>query len=135
MDLLQNMQISASGMAAQSVRMRVISENIANADSIETPEGGPYRRQVVYFKEALDRASGTSKVAVANITNDSQTPLKQVYDPNHPLADAQGLVAFPNVDTFSEGVDMREAVRAYEANMSAIEASKDMMARSIDILR
>jgi len=135
MDLMKSVSVSASGMAAQSTRMQMIAENIANANSIETPEGGPYRRKVILFKAALDQSSGLHEVKVQRISKDYSKPLKQVYDPTHELADANGFVAHPNVSTFLENIDMREASRAYEANMSAIESAKEMMVRSLDLLR
>lgn len=135
MDLMQSINISASGMAAQSARMKVVSENIANADSVVTPEGGPYRRQTVTFTSYLDRNTGTTKVRVANIGRDYQNDFKRVYEPGNPYADGQGFVAYPNVSTTHEKVDMKEASRAYEANMTAIETAKQMMVRSLDLLR
>ena len=135
MDLMKSVQVSASGMAAQSQRMQVISENIANADSLVTPEGGPYRRKLITFEESIDRATGMSKVNVKHIKKDYNTPLNREYNPHHPLADNQGFLAKPNVSTLIENVDMRSASRAYEANMSAIESAKEMMVRSIDMLR
>lgn len=135
MDLMQNMKISAGGLHAQSTRMRVIAENIANKDSIETESGGPYRRQMVHFKQVLDRETGASKVTVDRVSQDYITPFKQTYEPGHPMADEKGFVAYPNVNSLQESVDMREATRAYEANMAAIEAAKQMMVRSIDMIR
>lgn len=136
MDLMQSINVSASGLNAQSTRMKVISENIANAQAVSGgPNGGPYRRQQLFFQTITDNTTGLAYVKVADVKPDTKTPLKQVYDPTHPLADEQGFVAMPNVNTFTESTDMRDAVRAYEANLSAIEASKEMMVRSMDILR
>ena len=134
MDLMQSMNTSASGMRAQSTRMNIISENIANAQSVISEDGGPYRRQLVFF-QAVQNAQGAPEVKVSRVQKDYQTPLKMQYDPTHPLADDRGFVAMPNVSTNLENADMREASRAYEANMSAITTAKDMMQRSIDILR
>jgi len=135
MDLMQAVNISASGMAAQSTRMKVISENVANADSLITPEGGPYRRKIVSFETVLDSNSGLQKVNVSKISQDTTTPLKREYNPAHPLADENGYLARPNVNTMIESVDMRDATRAYEANMAAIESAKEMMVKSLDLIR
>ncbi len=135
MDLMQSINISASGMAAQSTRMKILSENIANADSVVTEEGGPYRRQTVNFEAYLDRNTGTTKVRVSEIGKDYKNDFKRVYEPGNPYADAQGFVAYPNVSPTLERADMREASRAYEANMTAIETAKQMMVRSLDLLR
>ncbi|MFZ2619629.1 MAG: flagellar basal body rod protein FlgC [Alphaproteobacteria bacterium] len=135
MDLMGAINVSASGMSAQTARMKVLSENIANADSITGNNGGAYRRKQVFFKAELDRATGLTKVAVDRIKEDKQTPLKLVFEPANPLADERGYVAYPNVDTLVESTDMRQATRAYEANLQAIESAKEMMARSLDLIR
>ncbi|MBI1363575.1 MAG: flagellar basal body rod protein FlgC [Proteobacteria bacterium] len=135
MDLMQIMKVSGSGMAAQSARMKVISENIANVDSAEGDRGGPYRRQVVSFQTVTDNATGLKKVKVASVTPDYHSPMRQVFDPTHPAANAQGFVEMPNVDTVIESTDLREASRAYEANINVIENTKNMMARSLDLMR
>ena len=129
-DLFQSMSISTSGMAAQSTRLKIISENIANADSVVTDEGSAYRRKQILFRTEVDKATGLNRVEVDRIREDRTTPLKQVHDPAHPLADEQGFVAYPNVNTFVESLDLQEASRMYEANMQAIESAKTMMARS-----
>jgi flagellar basal-body rod protein FlgC len=135
MDLMSAINVSASGMSVQSSRMKVIAENVANADSLVTPEGGPYRRKVISFETVLDRNTGLQKVKVADISKDMNTPLKMQYNPSHSLADENGYVAKPNVNHMIESIDMRDAKRAYEANMAAIESAKDMMVKSIDLLR
>lgn len=135
MDLMAAMRVSGSGMKAQSMRMKVISENIANSQSLLSEDGGPYRRQTVYFQSAVDAATGQPTVKLAAIRKDYATPLNMTFEPNHPLADERGFVARPNVDTQIEAADMREAARAYEANMSAISTVKDMVQRSIDLMR
>lgn len=134
MDLMKAVEVSSSGMAAQSKRMQVISENIANAESLVGPDGGPYRRQKVFF-ETLQNAQGMMEVKVSSVKSDYTTPLKKDFDPSHPLADESGYVSYPNVNTFVESTDMRDAARTYEANMSAIESAKEMMARSLDLIR
>ncbi len=135
MDLIKALKISAAGMKAQGVRLRVIAENMANAES-GAPEPGsePYRRKVVTFKNVLDRTFGARKVEINKIAVD-QSDFKKKYDPAHPSADPEGYVLMPNVNTMVEMMDMREAQRSYSANLNVIEASKTMLMRTIDILR
>lgn len=128
-------QIALSGMKAQSERLRVISENLANADSLaETPEGKPYQRKVVSFKQELDRANSVTKVAVDKVRND-QSEFQRRYDPKHPAADRDGYVLAPNVNPLIELMDMREAQRSYEANLAVINSSKQLLSRTVDMLR
>ncbi len=135
MDLLKALKVSAAGMKAQGVRLRVIAENIANTDSLATEPGAqPYRRKVVTFKNMLDRATGSRQVEINKIAVD-RSDFKKKYDPTHPSADADGYVLMPNVNTMVEMRDMREAQRSYSANLNVIEASKSMLMRTIDILR
>lgn len=134
MDLLNNMNVSAGGMLAQSTRMKIAAENIANADSIQRENGeGPYHAKQVYFRTFTD-ALGTSRVA-ASVREDTQTPLQAVYNPGSDLADARGFVLMPNVNTTQENMNMREAQRSYEANMAAITTARDMATRTLDLLR
>jgi flagellar basal-body rod protein FlgC len=147
--LFTAISISASGMEAQRSRAEVITENLANADTTRTPEGGPYRRKdtvftttpVAYsFSDVLSAASGQNTsgpslgVAVSDITIDDRDPERR-YMPGHPDADAGGYVAFPRVDPAEEMVDLMSASRGYQANVAAISAVKDMIARSIDLFR
>lgn len=135
MELFNAMNISASGMKAQGVRMRVISENIANSESTtNSPDVDPYRRKTVSFKADLDRAQGVEKVKVNRIDRDN-SDFRLKYDPAHPAADQNGYVKLPNVNSLIETMDMREANRSYEANLSAIELSRGMLTRTIDMLR
>ncbi len=135
MDLVKTLKISAAGMQAQGTRLRVISENIANANSLaEKPGGDPYRRKTVTFKNVLDRALQARKVEVDKIIPDKGEFTKK-YDPHHPAADGDGYVLIPNVKPLVEMMDMREAQRSYEANLSVIEVSKGMLMRTIDMLR
>jgi len=144
MSLFGAISISASGMEAQRVRAEVITENLANADTTRTPEGGPYKRKdtvftaspVQYsFDDALSSASGENDgVAVSDITIDDREPDRR-YMPGHPDADPRGYVAFPRVNPAEEMVDLLGASRSYEANVAAISAVKDMIARSIDLFR
>ena len=134
-DLLKTLRISSSGMKAQGTRLRVISENIANADSLaQSPGGNPYRRKTVTFKNELDRSTGLDMVRVKKIGTD-QSEFQKRYDPGHPAADADGYVLTPNVNTLIEMMDMREAQRSYEANLNVIKSSKEMLMSTIDVLR
>lgn len=135
MDLVNSLHIAASGMKAQSDRLRVVSENIANADSMGTKPGeDPYRRKIVSFRNHMDREMGVDKVEVYKYGYD-KSEFEKRYDPGHPAADAQGYVKVPNVNTVLEMVDMREAQRGYEANLNVIEVSKGMLERTVDMLR
>ncbi|UYY77444.1 flagellar basal body rod protein FlgC [Sphingomonas sp. R1] len=135
MDLDASLGVSASGLRAQSLRMRVIAENLANQDSVSDTAGGdPYRRKVVSFQAAVDRASGATGVKVKSIQGD-QSDFTKVYQPGHPAADAQGYVLKPNVNGLIESADMKAAQRSYEANLNAIEAAKSLTMRTIDLLK
>ncbi|GAA0747428.1 flagellar basal body rod protein FlgC [Sphingomonas sp. ABOLD] len=135
MDLDASLGVSASGLRAQSLRMRTIAENLANQDSVaDTPGGNPYRRKVVSFQAAMDRATGGTGVKVKSIQND-QSDFVKVYQPGHPAADAQGYVLRPNVNGLIESADMKAAQRSYEANLNAIEAAKSLTMRTIDLLK
>lgn len=135
MDLSKSLLISASGMKAQSLRMRVISENMANSDSLpSTPADDPYRRKVVSFSNELNREMGVDEVKVKKIEFD-RAEFGTTYQPGHPGADADGYVRTPNVNMLLEVMDMRQAQRSYEANINAMETSKTMIMRTIDLLR
>lgn len=135
MDLMNSLHIAASGMHAQSDRLRVVSENIANADSTGTRPGEqPYRRKTISFKNQLDRELGVDLVGAAKYgTDNSEFPMK--YEPNNPMADANGYVKYPNVKPMVEMVDMREARRGYEANLNVVEVSKSMLMQTIGMLK
>jgi len=134
-ELMNTMNISAAGMQVQGKRLRVISENIANASSLPQEPGKlPYRRQVITFKNHLDRETGAKLVGVDKIQPD-RSEFSKRYDPNHPAADADGYVLTPNVNPLIEMMDMREAQRSYQANVAAIKASKAMLKGSLDMLR
>ncbi|MBN8542916.1 MAG: flagellar basal body rod protein FlgC [Alphaproteobacteria bacterium] len=136
MDLMDTMAISASGMKAQSDRLRVVSENIANAESVGTRPGEqPYRRKTITFENHLDRETGAQLVDTGKIGFDNRTNFQRRYDPSHPAADAQGYVEFPNVNPIAEMMDMREARRGYEANLNVIESSKSMLSQTMNLLR
>jgi flagellar basal-body rod protein FlgC len=128
-------RIAGSGLEALSTRMRIIAENLANANSTgETAGADPYRRKTVTFESALDRASGASLVKVEGVGAD-EAPFRTEYDPSHPAADENGYVKLPNVNMLVEMADMREANRAYEANLSVIKQTRSMVAATIDLLR
>jgi flagellar basal-body rod protein FlgC len=122
-------------MKAETDRMRVVAENLANADTIsDKPGGEPYRRKLVTFKNALDRVLGANLVKVNNVVTD-KSDFDKKYDPGNPAADANGYVLTPNVKPLVELMDMREAQRSYEANLSVVDASRTMLLRTIDLLR
>ncbi|HJT05464.1 MAG TPA: flagellar basal body rod protein FlgC [Stellaceae bacterium] len=135
MDLEKSLQASFAGMNAQGTRLRVIAENLANADSTaQTPGGEPYRRKVVTFQSVLDKTSGATTVKIARIVAGGGE-FERRYDPSHPGADAEGYVLMPNVNPLLELMDMREAQRSYQANLDAIDAAKTMISRTLDLLR
>lgn len=136
MDLMDTMHISAAGMRAQSERLKIVSQNIANADAVGTTDGRdqPYRRKTISFKNQLDRATGADMVKVNKVDVD-RSDFDKRYDPSHPYADAQGYVMYPNVNPIMEMMDMREARRGYEANLNVIESSKAMLNQTISLLR
>jgi len=135
MDLKASLGVSESGLRAQSLRMRVIAENLANQDSVaQTPGGDPYRRRVTSFKAEVDRATGATGVKVNGIEAD-KSDFTRVYQPGHPAADKEGYVLKPNVNGLVESADMKAAQRSYEANLNAIEAAKSLTMRTIDLLK
>jgi flagellar basal-body rod protein FlgC len=133
--LADAMETAASGMRAQALRVRVVSENLANAESTAAVPGGtPYQRKMVTFEQAIDRATGANIVQAGRITNDT-SPFHMAYDPSHPAANAQGYVEMPNVSPAIEMADMREAERSYEANLSVIGQTRSMIGKTLDILK
>jgi flagellar basal-body rod protein FlgC len=134
-DFLKSMAIAAAGLKAQSGRMRVIAENIANADSTaQRPGGNPYRRKIATFRSEMDRALEAQTVAMGKVRPDP-TDFRTKYEPGHPAADANGYVKYPNVNSLVEMTDMREAQRSYEANLNVIGATRRMIQRTIDLLK
>ena len=134
MGLFDALDASGSALSAERVRMDVTAENLANAQSTRTANGqGPYRRKEVVMQEA-DSLQAARGVKVAGIVEDP-TPSRRVYDPGHPDADAQGYVEMPNVNTVTEMTDLIGASRAYEANVTAMQTTKSMFARTLDILK
>jgi len=136
LDPLQtSLRIAASGLEAQSTRLRIVSENIANVQSVGSSAGAdPYARKTVSFESALDRASGADVVEVKAIGTD-QTPFKLERDPGNPAADANGMVKMPNVDVLIELADMREANRSYEANLQVAKQSADMLNMTVALMK
>lgn len=133
-DISNAISIAAAGMRAQTSRMRIISENVANSSSsAQTPDGTPYRRKIPVFQSELDRETGAQLVRM-NKTKEDSSDFRTEYEPGHPGADANGYVKYPNVNTMIEMMDMREASRSFEANLSVIENSRAMMRRILDLL-
>ena len=134
-DFVRSMGIATSGLRAQAGRMRVISENIANADSTAATAGGdPYRRKIPTFSSALDRALDAKVVIIGRVASD-QSAFHTKYEPSNPAADATGYVKYPNVNPLVEMTDMRDAQRSYEANLNIISATRRMIQRTLDILK
>ena len=134
-DFIRSMRIATSGLRAQAGRMRVISENIANADSTAPAAGGdPYRRKVPTFSSALDRTLEAKVVTLGKIRTDASA-FRVKYEPGNPSADATGHVKYPNVNPLIEMTDMRDAQRSYEANLNIISATRRMIQRTLDILK
>jgi len=135
MELINSLKIAAAGLRAQTSRMRVISENIANADSTaRTADGEPYRRQVSTFVSELNRDLGFRLVQPGRTIED-KSDFGTRYEPGHPAADDKGYIQTPNVDPLIETMDMRQAQRSYEANLNLITSTRRMVMRTIDILR
>ena len=135
MDFLKTMAIAASGLRAQAGRMRIISENIANADSTPSSPGGqPYRRKIPTFQSEVDRTLDVKLVELGKTRNDN-SEFRLKYEPGHPAADKNGNVRYPNVNPLLEMTDMREAQRSYEANINVISATRRMLQRTLDILK
>ena len=134
-DFVRSMSIAASGLRAQAGRMRVISENIANADSTAANAGGdPYRRKVPTFSSTLDRTLDAKVVTLGKVRSDASA-FRVKYEPGNPSADAAGNVKYPNVNPLIEMTDMRNAQRSYEANLNIISATRRMIQRTLDILK
>ncbi len=135
MDLMASMKVATAGLRAQSGRMRVIAENLANSNSTASEPGGdPYRRRIPTFTQEVNRELGVKTVASGRIKLD-QSEFNKRYEPGHPAADEQGYVKMPNVNSLVEGMDMREAQRSYQANLNVISATRRMLARTLEILR
>lgn len=135
MDINKAISISASGMSAQTERLRIVAENLANQDSTGSKPGAdPYRRKTIVFADKLDQELGVDLVSVRSVDTDkSAFPLK--FDPSHPAADANGYARVPNVNPFVEMMDMREAERSYSANLNVMEVTRAMLTRTIALLK
>ncbi|MDX1485994.1 MAG: flagellar basal body rod protein FlgC [Alphaproteobacteria bacterium] len=134
MDILKAMKLASAGMNVQGTRMRVVAENLSNADTAPDVNGEPYRRKLVTFRNVLDRTLGIPTVRVGRIAADA-TEFERKYDPGHPAADDRGYVKMPNVKTMIEMMDLKEAQRSFEANLSVIQAARSMLQKTIDLLR
>lgn len=135
-DLYSALKISAYGMKAESQRVRVIAENMANANTGPTKLGdSPYVRKTITFKNEMNRSEGENLVTVDKISSDKKNPFILKYMPEHPAADSKGYVKMPNIDPIIETMDMREAQRTYEANLGMLDQSRNMMLQTIDLLR
>jgi flagellar basal-body rod protein FlgC len=136
MSLFSVLSVSASGMAAQRTRAEIVAENLANADTTRTPDGGPYRRRDVVFESILaeEMNSGSTGVSVSGVMVDEREPERR-YLPGHPDADKDGYVATPRINPAEEMIDLMGASRGYQANVAAFSAAKDMIHRSIDLLK
>lgn len=146
MSFIDGMNVSASGMSAQRLRMDIISQNIANVNTTRTENGEPYKRKMVVFSEKnqvsfsdiLANKTGAAVgngVKVTQILEDTETPMNQVYDPSHPDADKDGYVSYPNVNTVTEMTNLIDASRSYEANVTAFNASKNMDLKTLELGR
>ena len=134
-DFLSSLKIAATGLHAQTARMRVIAENIANADSAgKTPEEDPYRRRIPTFKAAMDEDIGGKIVKIGRLAYD-MSDFQSRFEPGHPAADEAGYVRYPNVNALIETMDMREAQRTYEANLNVVTVTRQMLGSTIDVLR
>lgn len=135
MDFLKSLVTAASGLNAQSGRMRVIAENIANVQSTaRSPDGDPYQRQIPTFRAAVDRETQSQIVELGPVRPD-RSDFRLQFDPSHPAANADGYVKMPNVNRLVEAMDMRSAQRSYEANLNVVQATRQMISRTLDILR
>jgi flagellar basal-body rod protein FlgC len=133
--LTASLKISSAGLSAQSARLRVVSENLANARSTgDTPGADPYQRKTISFTDEMDRATGVASVEIKRIGLD-KSAFQTEYDPGNPAADQKGIVKYPNVNVMIEMADMREANRSYEANLQSIRQARDLISSTIDLLR
>jgi len=135
-DMFATMKISSSGMRVQSERINVIAQNAANADTAPSKPGElPYTRKTISFKNTLDKESGATLVTVNKVNEDKKSDYIKKYMPGHPAADADGYVQMPNVNSLIESMDMKEASKSYEANMGIYTQTRDMITKTVDLLR
>jgi flagellar basal-body rod protein FlgC len=134
-DFVSSLRIAATGLHAQNARMRIIAENLANADSAgKTPTDKPYQRRIPTFQAVMDAEAGGEIVKIGKTAVDT-SDFQERYEPGHPAADSRGYVKYPNVDPLVEAMDMREAQRTYEANLNVVTTTRQMLARTLDILK
>jgi flagellar basal-body rod protein FlgC len=135
-DLFATMKVSTSGMRVQSERINVIAQNAANADTAPSKPGeNPYTRKTIAFKDVLDKTTGQKLVTVDKVSDDTKSEYKKKYMPGHPAADADGYVQMPNVSSIVEMMDMKEATKSYQANMGIFTQTRDMVTKTVDLLR
>lgn len=134
MSVFGGMRISASALTAERLRLDVISSNVANARTTRTEDGGPYKRKIAVFEENYDEKLGMLGIKATEIIDD-KTPVKKLYEPNHPYADEEGYVEYPNVDLLVEMSDLIVASRAYESNVDTLNAQKNMISKALEIGR
>ena len=135
-DFFATMKVSTSGMRVQSERINVIAQNVANADTTpEKPGDTPYTRKIISFKNVRDKTTGEKLVTVNKVDEDKKSDYIKKYMPGHPAADADGYVTMPNVSSLIETMDMKEATKSYQANMGLFTQTRDMMSKTIDLLR
>lgn len=131
----ETLQIAAAGLRAQSARMRIIAENVANAESTgQTPDADPYQRQIPVFEAELNREVNARMVRMTDVQMD-ESDFRLIYEPGHPAANGEGYVKYPNVSSLIELMDMRDAQRSYEANLNMVEGTRRMLERTLDLLR
>jgi flagellar basal-body rod protein FlgC len=134
-DFLSSLKIAATGLHAQTARMRIIAENLANADSAgKAPGDDPYRRKIPTFRSVMDKEAGGETVKIGRIAYD-QSDFNTRYEPGHPAADASGYVKYPNVNSLIESMDMRQAQRSYEANLNVVTVTRQMLGATLDVLK
>lgn len=134
MSVFSGMRISASALTAERLRLDIISSNVANARTTRTEDGGPYKRKIAVFEENYDEKLGMLGIKATEIIDD-KTPVKKLYEPNHPDADEEGYVEYPNVDLLVEMSDLIVASRAYESNVDTLNAQKNMISKALEIGR
>ncbi len=135
-DFFATMKVATSGMRVQSERINVIAQNVANADTAPTKPGEePYTRKTISFKNVMDKTSGQKLVTVDKVNEDKKSEYLKKYMPGHPAADPDGYVTMPNVSSIVEAMDMKEASKSYQANMGIFTQTRDMMSKTVDLLR
>ncbi len=134
MNVFKSLLVAAAGMRTQNARMRIISQNLANANSTPEPGKAPYRRQIPTFKNVMDQTNGVEVVTMSKTVAD-QSPFRRKFSPGHPAADELGYIQLPNVNGLIEMMDMKDAQQSYEANLNVIKSTQRMMGSTLDLLR